>query len=82
MYYLRTRDGLEVDLVIELGQKLHLFGIKSAMTIMPKHAFSLARITHELGSMVQTSAMISASEESFHLTHGIYNYSWKNILGI
>jgi len=81
MYYLRTRDGLEVDLVIELGQKLHLFEIKSAMTIMPKHAFSLARITGELGSMVQTSAMISASEESFHLTHGIYNYSWKNILG-
>jgi len=81
MYYLRTRDGLEVDLVIELGQKLYLFEIKSAMTILPKHAFSLARITSELGSMVQASAVISASEESFHLTHGIYNYSWKNILG-
>ncbi len=80
MYYLRTRDGLEVDLVIELGQRLHLFEIKSAMTIMPKHTFSLARISRELGSMVQSSAMISASEESFHLTQGIYNYSWKDIL--
>ena len=24
MYYLRTRDGLEIDLVLELGQKLSL----------------------------------------------------------
>lgn len=80
MYYLRTRDGLEVDLVIELGQKLHLFEIKAAMTIMPKHAFSLTRISTQFGSMVRTSAVISASDENFHLTQGIYNYSWKNIL--
>ena len=36
MYYLRSRDGLEVDLLIELGDKLHLFEIKSSMTITPK----------------------------------------------
>src|SRR4030042_214849 len=44
VYYLRTRDGLEVDLVVELGQKLHLFEIKSSMTIFPRHASSLLRI--------------------------------------
>ncbi|PKP54778.1 GTP-binding protein, partial [Candidatus Atribacteria bacterium HGW-Atribacteria-1] len=32
MYYLRSRDGLEVDLVIEIGGFLHLFEIKSSMT--------------------------------------------------
>jgi predicted AAA+ superfamily ATPase len=81
MYYLRTRDGLEVDLVLELGQKLYLFEIKSAMTILPKHASSLSRIASELKSEVGTSAVISTSSDNFHLTRGIDNYSWKNILG-
>jgi len=81
MYYLRTRDGLEVDLVLELGQKLYLFEIKSAMTILPKHASSLSRIASELKSVVRTSAVISTSSDNFHLTRGIDNYSWKNILG-
>jgi len=81
MYYLRTRDGLEVDLVLELGQKLYLFEIKSAMTILPKHASSLSRIASELKSAVGTSTVISTSSDNFHLTRGIDNYSWKNILG-
>mgnify|MGYP005833571555 CR=1 FL=1 len=81
MYYLRTRDGLEVDLVLELGQNLHLFEIKAGMTILPKHASSLLRISGEFKSMVETSAVISASQENFHITGGICNYSWKNILG-
>jgi len=81
MYYLRTRDGLEVDLVLELGQKLHLFEIKSAMTILPNHASSLSRMASDLKSAVGTSAVISTSSDNFHLTGGIDNYSWKNILG-
>ena len=81
MYYLRTRDGLEVDLVLELGQKLYLFEIKSAMTILPKHASSLSRIAIELKSAVGASTVISTSSDNFHLTRGIDNYSWKNILG-
>jgi predicted AAA+ superfamily ATPase len=81
MYYLRTRDGLEVDLVLELGQKLYLFEIKSAMTILPKHASSLSRMASELKSAVRTSAVISTSLDNFHLTREIDNYSWKNILG-
>ena len=30
LYYLRTRDDLEVDLVLESGGKLHLFEVKSS----------------------------------------------------
>ncbi len=82
MYYLRTRDGLEVDLVLDLGQKLHLFEIKSTMTVLPKHASSLSRISHDLNSEIGSIAVISASSDNFHLTGGIFNYSWKNILGV
>jgi len=81
MYYLRTRDGLEVDLVIESGQKLHLFEIKAAMTIVPKHASGLTRVTSDLGSSIRTSAIISMSGDNFTLKNGICNYNWKNALG-
>ncbi len=80
MYYLRSRDGLEVDLIIEREGKLNLFEIKSAMTILPKHIASLKRITEELGSSVKTSAVISCSEDNFAVQNKIVNYSWKHIL--
>jgi hypothetical protein len=38
MYYVRSRDGLEVDLVVDLANRLHLFEIKGAATITDRHA--------------------------------------------
>lgn len=80
MYYLRSRDGLEVDLVIEQEGKLHLFEIKSAMTITPKHAVSLKRMIDELGAEIKTAAVISRSPDNFIIGKSIVNYNWKNIL--
>lgn len=82
MYYLRSRDGLEIDLVIELAGKLHLFEIKNTMTVTSKHAVSLKRITEELGCQVRTAAIISCSEDNFLLSGNIANYNWKSILNI
>ena len=80
LYYLRTRDGLEVDLVLEFGQQLYLFEIKSAMTILPKHASSLLRVAGDLPSAVKNSAIISTSSANFPVAKNVYNYHWKNIL--
>jgi len=82
LYYLRTRDGLEIDLVIESRQKLHLFEIKSAMTLWPKHASSLLRMKNELPNSVAAGAVISMASQNFHLVKGIQNYNWKNILAL
>jgi len=82
MYYLRSRDGLEVDLVIEIGGFLHLFEIKSSMTITPQHIVSLKKIANDLGSKVKTVAVISCSDDNFMVKNKIANYSWKNILTI
>lgn len=79
MYYLRTRDGLEVDLVLEMGQKLHLFEIKSGMTVSQKHAVSLQRIK-QFSKNIETVAIISASRENYSLGKGIMNYGWNNVL--
>ena len=81
MYYLRTRDGLEIDLVLELGQKLHLFEIKSTMTMFPKHASPLFKIASDLGTLVRSASIISQSPDNLHVKNGIYSYNWKNVLG-
>ena len=82
LYYLRTRDGLEVDLVIESRQKLHLFEIKSAMTIWPKHVSSLLRMKKELKNSVAAGAVISMAAKDFQLAGGIRNYSWSKTLAL
>ena len=80
MYYVRSRDGLEVDLVIESGQKLHLFEIKSSMTITPKHATSLVRLMRELGNTVKTAGIISRARENMVIKDRVFNYNWKSLL--
>lgn len=80
LYYLRTQDGLEVDLVIELNQKLNFCEIKSGATITPGHASSLLRAKRDLGNLVQTSCIISCAHHSFPLQKDIYNYRWQDIL--
>ena len=82
MYYIRTQDGLEVDLVIEDARKLHLFEIKSSMTISPKHASSLLRLNNDLPEKIAQAAIISRSEENFTVTQTIKNYHWKSILSL
>ena len=82
MYYLRTRDGLEIDLVLEIDQKLHLFEIKSGMTITPKHVTSLNRMLRELSKVIKTANVISNSESDFLISDEIYNYNWKSILSV
>ncbi|MEA3305613.1 MAG: ATP-binding protein [Candidatus Omnitrophota bacterium] len=80
MYYLRSRDGLEIDLVIEREGKIHLFEIKSSMTITTKHAVSLKRVIDELGTKIETAAIISGADENFPIKEKILNISWKNLL--
>lgn len=80
MYYLRSRDGLEVDLVIEHAGKMHLFEIKSTMTVVPLHASSLMKLRRDLKSAVATSGIISATEDNFFISDNIANYGWNNVL--
>ncbi|PIP20340.1 MAG: GTP-binding protein [Candidatus Omnitrophica bacterium CG23_combo_of_CG06-09_8_20_14_all_40_11] len=80
MYYVRTRDGMEVDLVIESGGKLHLFEVKSTATVTSKHIPSLIRAKNDLADLVGTAGVISQSADSFYIRTGIYNYGWQDIV--
>ena len=80
LYYLRTRDGLEIDLVIELNQKLHLFEIKSSATIFPKHAASLIRAGRDLPDVKLPLNIISQSSLVRHIQKDVNNYNWPEVL--
>ncbi|MBI2837189.1 MAG: DUF4143 domain-containing protein [Acidobacteria bacterium] len=80
MYYVRTRDGLEVDLALEIGQKLILIEIKSAMTVYSKHAASLVRLKEDLGDRVKAAYLLSAARGSFPISKGISNLNWLDAL--
>jgi predicted AAA+ superfamily ATPase len=80
MYYVRSRDGLEVDLIIDLAGRLHLFEIKDAATITDRHAVSSKRLTKELPAQVQSAGIISCTPESFRVTGEIMNYGWNDVM--
>lgn len=80
LYYLKTRDGLEVDMVVEIAQKFHLFEIKSGATITSKHAVSLIRAKKELSSLVQSLNIISRAPQSFPLNKAVSNFNWFSFL--
>ncbi len=80
MYYLRSRDGLEIDLVIDWAGRLHLFEIKGAATITDRHTVSLKKLMDELPSQVQSAGIISGTAESFRVTGEIMNYGWNDVL--
>jgi len=80
IYYLRTRDGLEVDIVLEINQKLHLFEIKSSATITPRHADSVAKAKRDLDVFAQSAGIISRASGHFAVKKDIYNFCWRDIL--
>ncbi len=82
LYYLRTRDGLEVDLILEIGGALHLVEIKSGATILPRHASSLLRARSTLGDIVESTSLISRTRESFQVRRGVFNHAWNDLLSL
>jgi len=80
MYYLRTRDRLEVDLAIELEGKLCLFEIKSTATITSGHIPSLIRAKNDLADLVGAVGVISQSVDNCYIRTGIYNYYWQDLM--
>ncbi|MFN4212670.1 MAG: ATP-binding protein [Microgenomates group bacterium] len=80
MYYLQTRDKLEIDLVIELENKLHLIEIKSSSTIKKEHASSLIRAKRDLDKLIATATILSNTQEQFPIVNNIINIPAKFIL--
>ena len=80
MYYLRTRDNLEIDLVLEIEGKLKLIEIKSTSTIKMAHASSLIKVYKDLKDHTDKALIVSNSENSFTLHKFVDNFPAHQIL--
>jgi len=82
MYYLRTRDGLEVDLVLELSGKIHFIEIKSSATIVTKHTSALIQSLSDLNNPPFSTNIISLAKENFTIKKPVVNLYWKDALAL
>ncbi len=73
IYYLRTRDHLEIDLIIDIEGKLYLLEIKSTSTIRPEHAASLRRIKKDIKFPLGDACIISNTDNQCILPNNIRN---------
>jgi predicted AAA+ superfamily ATPase len=80
MYYLRTPDGLEIDLVLEESGKLHFIEIKSSATITAGQAASLCRAIADLKEKPASAAIISMADNNFIVKTPVVNYYWKTVV--
>ena len=81
LYYLRTRDGVEADLVIEKGGILDLIEIKSGETVVPAHAKHLARLRRDVEAAREGEArVVYGGVGRGSLGSGVQYVGWKEWL--
>jgi hypothetical protein len=64
LYYWRSGDGLEIDLLIERNNRLYPFEIKSTQTILPGHFETLNRWKELAGQTKRRGLVIAAAKEA------------------
>ena len=78
LFFWRSTDGLEVDLIIESAGQLIPIECKLTSTLNTRHLQSLDRWRRIAGSRVQDALVISSSDRGGLIRQTIYNchYSW------
>ncbi|OGF47662.1 MAG: hypothetical protein A2452_03265 [Candidatus Firestonebacteria bacterium RIFOXYC2_FULL_39_67] len=80
IFYLKTEDDAEIDLVIEEKQKLNLFEIKATSTLTPKHALTLKLMGAFLKNKRGKTAIISTIKEIEPVSENIVGLPWFDYL--
>jgi predicted AAA+ superfamily ATPase len=77
--YWRSRDGWEVDLLVELGGRLHPVEIKATATPRPAHAESLVRWRSLAGDRAGDGLLITRAQEASALVPGVRVLPWNEL---
>jgi hypothetical protein len=79
LWYWRSRDGWEVDLLVELGGRLHPVEIKATATPRPAHAESLVRWRSLAGDRAGDGLLITRAQEASALVPGVRVLPWNEL---
>ncbi|MEK7477292.1 MAG: ATP-binding protein [Candidatus Coatesbacteria bacterium] len=77
MYYWRSSDGIEVDLLIDHDGKLHPIEIKRTSTLMPGHAAGLRKWMALSGNGGRDGLIFADIAEATHVDRGIRGVPWS-----
>lgn len=82
IYYWRSHDGLEVDLLIEAGGKLHAVEVKQTGTPLGGHAQGLARFRELVGEESRgESVVVCCTDQRALLPGGVVALPWREYPG-
>lgn len=79
LWFWRSRDGWEVDLLVELGGKLHPVEIKATATPRPAHADAVARWRELAGERAGSGLLVTRAERPSALVPGVRVLPWHRL---
>lgn len=79
IWYWRSREGMEVDILVELRGKLHPIEIKTTATPRPAHVESLARWRSLAGDKAGNGLLLARAEEASALVPGVRVLPWSRL---
>jgi hypothetical protein len=79
LWYWRSREGWEVDLLVELRSKLHPVEIKATATPRPTHADAVARWRALAGERAGNGLLITRAADASALVPGVRVLPWHRL---
>lgn len=76
LWFWRSRDGWEVDLLLERGGKVHPLEMKSTATPRPAHAEGILRWRQAAGTMAGDGLLVADIPAPFALAPGVTAVPW------
>jgi hypothetical protein len=77
LYFWRSKDRLEIDLMVDRNSRLYPVEIKATSTLLPGHADALNRWSNLAGDLNAGSVLVADVAESFSI-RGCRAISWKH----
>lgn len=81
LYYWRSHDGLEVDLLVGAGGQYIPVEIKQTATPLPGHVQGLSRLCQWLGPDAGAPLLVCTVSEPTVLPHGVTALPWREFPG-
>lgn len=72
---------IEVDMVVEVENKLHLLEVKSTATVSSEHTIPLAKAACDLRAVVNTVCLLSQASDQFVFANGVRHVPAPLFLG-
>jgi uncharacterized protein len=77
LWYWRSRDGWEVDVLVELRGKLHPVEVKATATPRPAHVDNVVRWRSLAGDRAGSGLLLARAEEASALVPGVRVLPWS-----